>query len=193
MTRPRRQLKIGMAFLILASLVVSLAAPAGAWFCDTGQPCRGRSKAGCCCPGERPGYADEASSCCRSFDADAAPPAACSPHHAGADRRSVGGAPGCCEPATAQSLRSSAAAIALSAAPYCRCRYSVSDRPETLVPFDAIRIASVPPPVSVLRALAPPPPPPAARLRPRDEAPPERHLDRSPLGSRAPPACRSLG
>jgi hypothetical protein len=192
MWRPWQQLKIGMAMLLLGSLLMSLAAPAGAWLCDTGQRCRGSSEHGCCCPEDRKGFTgDAASFCCGETTAVRRSPTACGSPAGNAGRR-PGGAHSCCDAATVEHIQPLPRVTALAAAPHCRCHYSFSELSETLVTFDEVRITVIPLNIPVLRALNPPPAPRVPAARPCDPAPPERHLARSPLGSRAPPACLSF-
>jgi hypothetical protein len=180
MTRSRRQLKIRLAFLLLLSLAASLVAPAGAWQCDTGQRCSGAAESGCCCPEERLALRREtaASSCC---DLDRAPAgSACTV------------ADSCTEThhkATVTPPASPGSPPAqLTAAPHCRCHFALTDRTESAAWADTLRLTIAPVLTPVPGLLFSPLPLPIPVFRPREEAPRERRLCRSPLGSRAPPA-----
>jgi hypothetical protein len=184
MTRPRQQLKHGIVLLLLLSLATSLVAPAGAWQCDTGQRCRAAAPNGSCCPEERrPMPQGAAASCCDGADKPADPARAvanscCDTHEESANAPSL------------HSVRTSRVPhpVQLAATPFCRCQFALTDRAESALQADAIRLAVAPVLLPPSGQILSPPPLPNPALRPRREAPPERHHRYSPLGSRAPPA-----
>lgn len=185
MTRQQRQSNRGLALFLLLSMALALAAPAGAWQCDTGQACRVVAS-GCCCPEERGTVIARAASSPRGTTDSTG----CS----SADTHSccMPGAKDEHSPSQAHSLRSSLpTSQGVAAAPHCRCRFALSERPESAVLSDVVRIASVAVLIPVLPVLNAPSPPRRVARSPRDEGPPERRPSRTPLGPRAPPASLS--